>query len=222
MLVALMAHLLVHELATPIWEAINQQVNVADRPAFLEQTDGVSSSKEANGNQLISIANSIKSSLDLTFLNVEHCGAEASVAMKDIDPSAATFASAKDLFSLHTTYVNLHDELIGNLDCSGQSAAEGTIERRLKCFNSFIGPHGRNKNIGLFYCFLVWEGKSTKWLSKRLHEKVSRSSASMSINQKASTPDDSTSVPLSKKQRQQIEIMKQVLNHRSETIKSTT
>lgn len=95
-----------------------------------------------------------------------------------IDPSTATFASAKELFSLQTTYVNLHDELIGNLDCSGSSAVDGTLERRLKCFNSFVGPYGRNKNMGLFYCFLVWEGKNTRWLSKRLPDEVARGSTS--------------------------------------------
>lgn len=130
--------------------------------------------------------------------------------MKDINPSAATFVNAKELFTLQTTYVDLHDELLSNLDCSGSSASEGTIERRLKCFNSFIGPYGRNKNMGLFYYFLVWEGKNTRWLSKRLPEAVARGSSSLSSPQSFQEYNNNKSV-LTKKQKQQVEIFQQAL-----------
>lgn len=72
MIVALMAHLLVHELATPLWESIHSSVDAANRPAYLEQTDGVPAAKEAIGNQLISVANTIRNDLDTTMCNAEH------------------------------------------------------------------------------------------------------------------------------------------------------
>lgn len=85
------------------------------------------------------------------------------------------------------------------------------MERR-KCFNNFIGPYGGNKNLGLFYCFLVWEGKNTRWLSKRLPESVARNSA-MTLDVVHSGPAKVLpgSEVLSKKQQQQVEIMKRIL-----------
>ncbi len=67
-----------------------------------------------------------------------------------------------------TKYVNAHDELIARLDASGQALAEHVYERRLECFNNFIGPLGCGKNMPLFYCFLVWEGNGTRWTTRRL------------------------------------------------------
>lgn len=56
---ALLAHLLVHDSATDLWEAISTPVDSASRPAFLEQTSGVSYSRKENGLKLISIGNMI-------------------------------------------------------------------------------------------------------------------------------------------------------------------
>ena len=125
-----MAFLLIDESATAIWENISNPVASADRPAFLDQTDGVGWSKASDGLQLIEIANRIKDDLDMSRFQSEHIGAEAALSMRDITPSTASFASPEELFSLHTKFVNLHDTLLVNLDCSGSSAAEGTLERR--------------------------------------------------------------------------------------------
>lgn len=45
-IVAHMAHLLVHDLATPLWETVHSPVDAADRPVCLEQTDGVGAAKK--------------------------------------------------------------------------------------------------------------------------------------------------------------------------------
>lgn len=122
-----MAHLLVHDLATPLWESIHTPVDEVNRPAFLEQTkNGIGNTKEAIGNQLISVANSIKGNLDLAMLNQDHCFAEAALALKDIDPTAASFSDPKELFSFQTMYVHLHV-----IDCLQIWTVQDSLQRKV-------------------------------------------------------------------------------------------
>ena len=133
-----MAHLVVSDLATSLWEAISNNVSERDRPAFLDQTDGVSHSRTSNYDGLIAVAETLKQDLDITAFSVDRMGAEAMSAIDHIMPANAVFSDAVELQSLFTTYVNLHDTLLSNLDCSGQGHEVGTVERRMNCFENFV------------------------------------------------------------------------------------
>lgn len=67
--------------------------------------------------------------------------------------------------------------------------------------------------MGLFYCFLVWEGKNTRWLTKRLPEAVARGSSSLS-GQQSNSPSDTKAnnkgITLTKKQQRQVEMYQQI------------
>jgi hypothetical protein len=63
--------------------------------------------------------------------------------MKEIDPSQGVFKDGKELLSLTTQYVNMHDELITHVDASGKALAEKCLLRRIDCFDNFIGHIGR-------------------------------------------------------------------------------
>jgi hypothetical protein len=75
--VALLAHLLVSPQADTLWEAVYTPVDAENRPAFLEQTDGVSFAKEQLGVQLIAVANDIKYYLDLSMFEETNIGSVA-------------------------------------------------------------------------------------------------------------------------------------------------
>jgi hypothetical protein len=197
-----MAFLLVDDAATALWETLNTPVSANDRPPYIEQTDGITNSKKNIGLQLIAVSETMKHSVDTSLFSTAHIGVEAAHAVRGINPSNATFSSPDELFTLHTKFVNQHDELLKRLDSSGQGAAENTIERRLKCFNHYIGSLGRSKNLGLFYCFIVWEGKSTRWLSKRLPDSLTISSGNQISN--TSTVQTSNENALSKKEMKKI------------------
>lgn len=171
-----MAHLVVSPLATSLWEAISSNVPEGQRPAFLDQTDGVGHSRTANYEALIAVAETVKEDLDMTAFSVDRLGTDAMNAVSHISARTATFKDAVDLQSLFTTYVNLHDTLLQRLGRSGKSKEEGTLERRMECFDSFVGEHGRSKNLGLFYCFIVWEGQTTRWATRRLDSSICVSS----------------------------------------------
>ena len=53
--VAMMAHLLVHENALPLWEKLHQTPAQADRPAILDQTDGVAGNRLDIAERLLSL-----------------------------------------------------------------------------------------------------------------------------------------------------------------------
>ena len=186
-------------MATSLWEAISNNVSEKDRPAFLDQTDGVSHSRTSNYDCLIAVAETLKQDLDMTAFSVDRMGVEAMSAIKHIMPVNAVFSDAVELQSLFTTYVNLHDTLLSNLDCSGQGHEVGTIERRMNCFENFVGPHGRSKNLGLFYCFIAWEGKTTRWTTRRLDQSLAVSSVSSSSS--------TTSKPQSRKQKESAQLV---------------
>ena len=198
-----MAHLLVHPDATALWENIDRTVSEEDRPAFLDQTGGVTSSREADGEALIALAAVIKDSLDLSMFSAANIGEAPAQECATIDPSNAAFTSAKELLSLRTTYINMHDEVIKRLDPSGNfEVGESRIK---KCFDSFIGPFGRGRSIGLFYVFIVWQNKPTRFATRRLHSSMSVSSAPSA----APLPVPATSKQ-SKRSRDQAEIIHSV------------
>ena len=60
-----MAHLVVNDLAAALWEAISNNVSERDRPAFLDQIDGVSHSRTSNYDGLIAVADILKQDLDM-------------------------------------------------------------------------------------------------------------------------------------------------------------
>ena len=177
--VAMMAHLLVHEKALPLWEKLHQTTANADRPAVLDQTDGVAGNRLDIAERLHSLVEVIKEDLDLSFFLPEHCGAEAADAMKDVHASQAVFRNASEILDLYTSYCNQHDILLQRLDASGNF--EQGFERRVKCFASFVGPPGKSKNMGLYYCFLLWENQPTRLTSHRLGSSIGRSSSSSSF-----------------------------------------
>ena len=215
--VAMMAHLLVHEKATPLWEKLHETPAAGDRPAMLDQTDGLAGNKQDIAERLLSLVEVIKEDLDLSRLQPDHCGAEAADAMKDINAAQAVFKNALEILELYTSYTNLHDTLLQRLDSSGNF--EFAFERRVKCFANFIGPSGKSKNMGLYYCFLLWEGHPTKFTSHRLGDGISRSSSSSS-----SFPNDSqgagsqppfsqaSSFSLSKKDQRQVALIHSIMH----------
>ena len=176
--VALMAHLLVHEKALPLWEKLHESPSHGDRPAMLDQTDGLAGNRQDIAERLLSVAEVIKEDLDLSRFVSDHCGAEAADAMKDVHAAEAVFKNALEILELYTSYTNQHDSLLQRLDSSGNF--EVALERRIKCFSNFIGPAGKSKNMGLYYCFILWEGHPTKFTSHRLAHGISRSSTSSS------------------------------------------
>jgi hypothetical protein len=96
--------------------------------------------------------------------------------LNKIDVSETEFKNPDELFTIVTKYVNSHDILVQSLDCSGQGLAEGTKERRENCWNNFVGSKGRAKDVAIFACFIIWEGRSTRWKSRRLPSNTVRSS----------------------------------------------
>jgi hypothetical protein len=120
------------------------------------------------------VANSIKDDLDLSVFEVEHCGADAALAMSHIHASQAVFKNSLEILELYTRFVNEFDTLCQHLNCSGNF--DIGITRRIKCFENFIGPPGKGKNMGLYYCYLLWENAPTKFTTHRLGDEVGRSS----------------------------------------------
>jgi hypothetical protein len=96
--------------------------------------------------------------------------------MISINPANANFKSADEFKSLMCTMINKHDQLKAAVDSSGKSKEEGTDERRACCWDDFCGTNGRCKDLGLFFCFIVWEGKITRWMAKRLESGMGFSS----------------------------------------------
>jgi hypothetical protein len=167
--IALFAHLLVDPEAADLWNNCHGSIVSSQKPQYLEQTDGVGNFKEIQYGKLVSYSKSFRESLNNDdILSIHHIPDDALDAMQDIDPRKGVLDSAKRLKELETTWVNKHDCLIGNLDASGGNLPEGSFERRTKCWESFVGPPGKSKDVALYYVFLVWEGKSTTFKSALL------------------------------------------------------
>ena len=70
---------------------------------------------------------------------------------------------------MHTTFRNQLDNLVRSLDCSGAHRGEiGSAIRREECFEKFIGPPGRVKDIALFYFFCICDATHVKFVSRQL------------------------------------------------------
>ena len=168
--IGLMARLVVCDDAVALWQGLEASPEESERPQFLNQTNGVQHPKNQTLAQLLSVADTIKDRpFDDTIFDAEKVGAEAANALSTINPSLASFKSGEEILDLKTKYVNMHDQLIQFVDCSGSAPAEGTLQRRLIAWQSFnIAGQAGTPNVGLFYCFAVWEGKNCRWLSRRL------------------------------------------------------
>jgi hypothetical protein len=139
--------------------------------------------------------------------------AQAFDLLREIDPSQGIFKDGKELLTLATQYVNLHDQLVANLDASGKSLAEHVLERRIECFQRFIGNLGRGKNIPLFYCFVLWEGTNTRWATRRLGASIGASSADgqcSATEESISTASPLRTPVLSKRLREQAQMFSEV------------
>lgn len=210
--IALLAWLVVSDSACPIWEELQKEISPHVKPQLLDQMDGVNGWKSRKYDELCSIAEAIKGGpeIDFKLFEASHIGTEAALAMASFNPGLAVLESPW-LRANCTAMINLHDQLIANLDCSGSGTPAGTIERRIKCFNQFLGPEGKVKNLNLFYCFVVWEdavqnrGKDIRWLSRTLQ--TGRSSA-----EKIDITKSSSDISLSKKDKKTIFMMKQMMS----------
>lgn len=173
--IALLAWLVVSDSATSIWEELQKEVDPNIKPQLLDQMNGINGWKTKLFEKLCSVGEAIKlgSEIDFSLFDENHIGTEAAAAMAHFSPGQATLDPAW-LKTNYTAMVNLHDQLLSNLDCSGSSTPAGTIDRRIRCFNNFLGPEGKVKNLPLFYCFVVWEdavvrrAKDIRWLSRTL------------------------------------------------------
>jgi hypothetical protein len=151
--VAMVGHLLVHPDAAGLLTQLAAGVTEANRPASLDQ---VVPFKEQIGSQLLSLAYAIRDNLDYSKFDVANIGQDAHDACMAIDVSEVDM-TAKELLSLITKMKNLVDELLIRLDASGGNLPRG-LERSLLCYDRFIGQHGRSKDLGKFYCFVLWDG----------------------------------------------------------------
>lgn len=170
--VALFAHLMVHPAAAELLEKLSTPVTPANRPAALDNTHGgMRHGTEVIGDQLISVAETIKESIDRADLfAVTRIGDEGAAFVAAIDPSKGAFESGQKLLQMRTTFVNLYETLKGFVNRSGQGAEEGTLEYFKDAYDNFCGPQGRNKNVALWYCFVVWTGQpnNMRWISNNM------------------------------------------------------
>jgi hypothetical protein len=202
---ALLHHLIINPSAEDILSQIWDQVGSHDRPAMLDRTVTQKEWIYGKYEELREIAEDIKDELDTgTKYCANHCGEDAERALILIDPSKGSLKdySGKQLRTLHIKFLNEVDTLIQRLDVSGGGVSG--VERRAKAFDSFIGPHGRSKNISVYYAFLTWEDMVVRFTTRRLEN--GRSSSDDNIRD-----DDSitlSSTKLSKKQKVEIEKFK--------------
>ena len=78
-----------------------------------------------------------------------------------------TLNSAYDLFMSSSQYLSSNEE-------QREERAMGA-ERAKDVFDNYMGSQGRNKNLGLYYCFLAWEEVGTQigWTRRLDKEKTS-------------------------------------------------
>jgi hypothetical protein len=172
--VALFAHMRTDSALSKQWIALFSFLeNTNTKPAMM--SEGVSVCEERLYSEIISVANGLKYSYSNTFkrpkfTDVElkemddnktidvHINNEMFTAISNIDPSRGEFSTWKELKKMNTFMINKHDTMLLNLDASGQNAQ--FYRRRERCFASFTAPPGMPRDLGLFYCFLVFENKN--------------------------------------------------------------
>jgi hypothetical protein len=209
--IALMAHLVIYEHADTFWTQLCSDIPEENRPAALDQQVPF---KVAIAQRLISLANAIKDNLDYSTFSEELIGEEAHTACSVLSPSSADFTNCeKELLSLKTKMVNLHDTLLQNLDSSGGNLAVGCKERRLLCWDRFIGASGRSKDVELFYCVVLWEGKELRWTSRRLAaEHCVSSSSKDNLTVDGSKRSESKKDTFSKREIEKITMLGRAIN----------
>jgi hypothetical protein len=160
--IALLAHLLVEPSLQSLLNQIHSTAaKSSSKTAVMDSTAGVTGTKNLLYNQVLSASEQLKKGYTNIVTEAgmqEYVGQEAYDHLKDIDPSKGTFLDGANLQQLETQFVNLHDELNERLlSPSGNNLPDGNAERAKSVWDSWIGQPGRNKNVGLFYCYLVWE-----------------------------------------------------------------
>lgn len=219
--VALLAWLVISDSASFIWEELNKHVEPQMKPQMLEQLDGINARKPILFEQLCSVAEAIKGSvdIDLTLFEEGHIGSETATAMASFNPALATLDSVW-LRTNTTSMINLHDQLLANFDCSGSGLPAGSIERRVKCFQQFLGPaEGKVKNLNLFYCFVVWENatvnrqKDIRWISRSLSNgRGSMDADSKKLKATNGTAVDFSDLKITKRDKKSMLFMKELMS----------
>ena len=150
-------------------EKLHDRTPEADRTAFLDQPGGAKEFTRKLFDNLIEVGLGLRSRGEMAidrYIGEAHVGDDAAAlfdAMK-IEPEPPK--DGEEFKKLYTQLLNLHDGLITRSDHSGGNVTG--VERRVKAFDSFIGNSGRSKNLGLFFCMLVWEGEQTRFTSRAL------------------------------------------------------
>jgi hypothetical protein len=174
--VALMAHLLVHPDAVPLWTMFADGVPAENRPAGLDQ---MVRPRDQILAELVALSEELKQqmgSFDMEPLSANNIGVEAAMECATLRPYDASFVNGAELLEIRTKYVNFVDIKVANIDHSGSNLASGQgiegYQRRLQAWDSFFGTSGRNKSVDVFYCFVLWEGKEVRWATRRLPDDV--------------------------------------------------
>jgi hypothetical protein len=85
-------------------------------------------------------------------------------------------------------------------------------ERRLKCWDSFIGSYGRSKNVALFYCFVLWEDVTVIYSSRRLPINACVVGGGDEGNGGGSTPLQRDAVHFSRKEMKQLALLQSIVS----------
>lgn len=196
----LVAHLLIEPSASELWTCLREGPGEANTPSALDQID---SQKTVICARLNSIAMAIRSRVDLSKFEANLIGDAGHEACMLFDLSHVEFANPTEIAGIATTIANQHDGLLSRLDASGRNVAG--MERRLNCWDSFIGPVGRNKDVGLFYIFVLFEGEEIRWVSRRLPDGYGANSQSTPL--RSTISNESKSSGLTSRDRGQVDYL---------------
>lgn len=174
----LVGHLLLEPSASEIWTALYTGPGEANTPAALDLVDTQKTHCCARLNE---IAMSIRTNVDLSKFDANLIGDDAHADCMLFDLSTVTFKHANDIASFATRIRNDLDELLSRLDASGGHLPIG-MERRIVCWDRFVGPPFRNKNTSLFYLFVLLEDEEIRWKSRRLAPGYGSVESSMPAN----------------------------------------
>ena len=155
---ALLAHALVDDRLTDHYERLSTPIAAENRPANLDNIDGPNAYRLSISQEIISAIHAFRHEYGPGLYTADHTGAEAALALAKIDPSAGWFKDPASFLAMRTQVINMHDELKIKVDCSCQGAAEGTLARRLNCYNSFerTNSHACLRSRTNFFCSFVF------------------------------------------------------------------
>jgi hypothetical protein len=178
--IALFGHLLIDPSAQTLWTEYHTPVEASARVNAFNSAGGINGSKTAILQKLMSIGNRLaEEGPDLSLFTEEHCGEGALECLKLSAKDARFEDVAEFKKNILTPIGTLHDTLIENLTKSGEAYPEGSSERRERAWTHFLGA---TKNVPLYYCYILWEGKDTKHLSRSLPVHLQKSSTSASAS----------------------------------------